>query len=143
MNNGTSALRLIIKWPVSGQDRSLAYLPSPLSPPPPRRCFGGRGGLLDVDPITGNLTPEILEQVSITLTHLVAVHVAGRLVDLAGLKTLCDQREMVLVGMPVMLLVLPQGMAWSAVMGHSPIGDFQLSPRQNITTAEVVPLSPQ
>ncbi|TVR48249.1 MAG: UDP-4-amino-4,6-dideoxy-N-acetyl-beta-L-altrosamine transaminase [Planctomycetota bacterium] len=96
--NGTCALRLAYQVAGIGPG-SVVGVPAMtfVATASQALLLGAQVVLLDVDPLTGNLGPEQLAACTQPLSHLVAVHVAGRLCDLAGLSAICQQRGIALI----------------------------------------------
>lgn len=93
VSNGTSALRLLYQAAGigPGQVVGVPAITFVATASQAMLC-GAEVVLLDVDPDTLLLTPEILAACPRRLDWVVAVHVAGRMCDLAGLAAECRRR---------------------------------------------------
>lgn len=93
VSNGTSALRLL--YQASGVRKgSRVGVPAVtfVATASQAMLLGAEVVLLDVDPQTLNLTPEILDRCREKLDFVVPVHFAGRLVDLAGIAEVARRK---------------------------------------------------
>jgi dTDP-4-amino-4,6-dideoxygalactose transaminase len=93
VSNGTSALRLLYQAAGVGPGKRVG-VPAVtfVATASQAMLLGAEVVLLDVDPATLNLTPEILERCSEHLDFVVPVHFAGRLVDLAGIAAVAQRK---------------------------------------------------
>ena len=136
--NGTCALRLAYQAAGIGPD-SIVGVPAItfVATASQAMLLGAEVVMLDVDPRTGNLTPEILDGVSIPLTHVVAVHVAGQMVDLAGLEMSCERRGVTLLEDASHALgsTMTNGMRCGNG-AYTELATLSFHPVKNITTAE-------
>ena len=98
VSNGTSALRLLYQA-VGIKQGSRVGVPALtfVATASQAMLLGAEVVLLDVDPQTMNLTPEILERCTERLDFVVPVHFAGRLVDLAGIAEVARRRGITVV----------------------------------------------
>lgn len=93
VSNGTSALRLLYQAAGIGPGQRVGVPAITfVATASQAMLLGAEIVLLDVDPATLLLTPEILDACRERLDWVVAVHVAGRMCDLAGLSEVCRRK---------------------------------------------------
>ena len=138
VSNGTSALRLLYETAGirSGQRVGVPAITFVATASQALLC-GAEVVLLDVDPNTMLLTPEILDACHERLDWVVAVHIAGRMCDLAGLADVCRRKGI--------RLLEDAAHAFGSTRDdgercgdcrHSEGAIFSFHPVKNITTAE-------
>lgn len=94
VSNGTSALRLLYQTAGIGPGQRVGVPAITFVATASQAMLGGAEVvLLDVDPETLLLTPAILDACRERLDWVVAVHVAGRMCDLAGLAEVCRRKQ--------------------------------------------------
>lgn len=93
VSNGTSALKLLYQAAGirAGQKVGVPAVTF-VATASQAMLLGAEIVLLDVDPATGCLTPEILDACPERLDWVVPVHFAGRLCDLAGIAAVCRRK---------------------------------------------------
>lgn len=98
VNNGTSALRLLYRAVGVGPGKRVG-IPAItfIATASQAMVLGAEVVLLDVDPQTLLLTPEILDACREPLDYVVAVHMAGRLCDMRGLAEIAARRGITLL----------------------------------------------
>ncbi|MHA1570406.1 MAG: DegT/DnrJ/EryC1/StrS family aminotransferase, partial [Alphaproteobacteria bacterium] len=101
-NNGTAALHLAYMAAGLGPDRGLLTSPITfLATANAARMCHAPVAFADVDPLTGNLTPQtVAHAFAHTTTPIAAiatVHLGGRVSDLAGLREIADAHDCVLI----------------------------------------------
>ena len=138
VSNGTSALRLLYQAAGIGPGQRVGVPAITfVATASQAMLLGAEIVLLDVDPATLLLTPEILDACRERLDWVVAVHVAGRLCDLAGLAEVCRRKG-------IRLLEDAAHAFGSTRDGGERCGDcrhsegaiFSFHPVKNVTTAE-------
>ena len=137
ISNGTSALKLLYQVAGIGPGKrvgvpAITFVATATQ----ASLLGAEVVLLDVDPVTACLTPEILDACRERLDYVVPVHFAGRLCDLAGLAEVCRRKGIIL---------LDDGAhSFGSTAGEQKSGDCRYSlgtihsfhPVKNITTGE-------
>ena len=101
-NSGTAALHLAYLALELGPKRGLLTSPITfLSTANAARMCGAPVAFTDVDPQTGNVTPETahvaLDRTRVPVAALTAVHLGGRACDMAGLRELTAERGIALI----------------------------------------------
>jgi len=138
VSNGTSALRLLYQAAGIGPGTRVGVPAITfVATASQAMLLGAEIVLLDVDPATLLLTPEILDACAERLDWVVAVHVAGRMCDLAGLAEVCRRKG-------IRLLEDAAHAFGSTRDGGERCGDcrysegaiFSFHPVKNVTTAE-------
>ncbi len=138
VSNGTSALRLLYQAAGIGPGTRVGVPAITfVATASQAMLLGAEIVLLDVDPATLLLTPEILDACTERLDWVVAVHVAGRMCDLSGLATVCRRKG-------IRLLEDAAHAFGSTRDGGERCGDcrhsegaiFSFHPVKNVTTAE-------
>ncbi len=138
VSNGTSALRLLYQAAGIGPGQRVGVPAITfVATASQAMLLGAEIVLLDVDPTTLLLTPEILDACAERLDWVVAVHVAGRMCDLAGLAEVCRRKG-------IRLLEDAAHAFGSSRDGGERCGDcrhsegaiFSFHPVKNVTTAE-------
>lgn len=138
VSNGTSALRMLyqVAGIGPGQRVGVPAITFVATASQALLC-GAEVVLLDVDPETLLLTPSILDACNERLDWVVAVHVAGRMCDLAGLDEVCRRKGI--------RLLEDAAHAFGSTRDdgeccgdcrHSEGAIFSFHPVKNITTAE-------
>lgn len=138
VSNGTSALRLLYQAAGIGPGQRVGVPAITfVATASQAMLLGAEVVLLDVDPDTLLLTPAILDACRERLDWVVAVHVAGRMCDLAGLAEVCRRKGMRL------LEDAAHGFGSARDDGercgdcrHSEGAIFSYHPVKNVTTAE-------
>jgi dTDP-4-amino-4,6-dideoxygalactose transaminase len=138
VSNGTSALRLLYQAAGIGPGQRVGVPAITFVATASQALLcGAEVVLLDVDPETLLLTPAILDACSERLDWVVAVHVAGRMCDLAGLAEVCRRKGC--------RLLEDAAHAFGSTGGggercgdcrHSEGAIFSFHPVKNVTTAE-------
>jgi dTDP-4-amino-4,6-dideoxygalactose transaminase len=98
VSNGTSALRLLYQAVGIGP-KKLVGVPAItfIATASQAMLLGAEIVVLDVDPETLLLTPDILERWSGRLDYVVPVHVAGRMCDMRGLAAVAKRRDIIVL----------------------------------------------
>jgi dTDP-4-amino-4,6-dideoxygalactose transaminase len=98
ISNGTSALRLLYDVAGIGPGKRVAVPAITfVATASQAQLLGAEIVLLDVDPNTLLVTPEIVEKCTEHFDYLVVVDIAGRLCDLKGLAEICQRRGAILL----------------------------------------------
>lgn len=138
VSNGTSALRLLYQAAGIGPGQRVGVPAITfVATASQAMLLGAEIVLLDVDPTTLLLTPATLDACTERLDWVVAVHVAGRMCDLAGLAEVCRRKG-------IRLLEDAAHAFGSSRDGGERCGDcrhsegaiFSFHPVKNVTTAE-------
>lgn len=138
VSNGTSALRLL--YQVAGVGPGTAVgVPAItfVATASQALLLGAEVVLLDVDPQSGLLTPEILRACRERLDFVVPVHLAGLQCDLRGLAAICRKRRITMIEDAAHAF----GSTWKnggrcGDCTHSRGAVFSFHPVKNITTGE-------
>ena len=143
VSNGTSALKLLYQvMGITTGSRVGVPAMTFVATASQAMLLGAEIVLLDVDPVTLNLTPEILERCSERLDFVVPVHFAGRLCDLAGIAAVAKRKGITVLDDAAHAFgstwgadpAVPQ---WRAGDGRFSQGtSFSFHPVKNITTGE-------
>ena len=98
VNNGTSALRLLYQVAGIGPG-SVVGVPAItfVATASQAMLLGAKIILLDVDPDTHVLTPEILDACEEKLDYVIPVHMAGRLCDMSGIAAWAAQHNCIVL----------------------------------------------
>ena len=89
----------------------------------------------DVDPVTGNVTPEtVAARLSPRTKAIVATHLFGNPCDMRGLRKLADERGIVLIEDAAQAFLAKQDGKYIGTLGH--LGCFSLQQGKHITTGE-------
>mgnify|MGYP000647955274 CR=1 FL=1 len=129
VSNGTSALKLMYQAAGVGPGKRVG-VPAVtfVATASQAMLLGAEVVLLDVDPQSLNLTPEILERCREHLDFVVPVHFAGRLVDLPGIAAVAARST---VGMtPRTRSGRPGAMIWRVRIGAAVMG-VSAAPRRS------------
>lgn len=138
ISNGTSALRLLYQAAgmAPGQRVGVPAITFVATASQAQLC-GAEVVLLDVDPDTLLLTPEIVDAYAGRLDWVVAVHVAGRMCDLAGLAAACRRKGARLLEDAAHAFGSTRdGGERCGDCRHSDGAIFSFHPVKNVTTAE-------
>ncbi len=138
VSNGTSALRLLYRVAGVGPGTRVGVPAITfVATASQALALGAEVVLLDVDPTTLLLTPEILERCSERLDFVVPVHIAGRLCDMRALADIARQRGITLLEDAAHALgsTLDNGTRCGD-LSFSRGATFSFHPVKNITTAE-------
>ncbi len=138
VSNGTSALRLLYQAAGigPGQRVGVPAITFVATASQAMLC-GAEIVLLDVDPDTLLLTPAILDACPERLDWVVAVHVAGRTCDLAGLAEVCRRKGIRLLEDAAHAFGSTRdGSERCGDCRHSEGAIFSFHPVKNVTTAE-------
>ncbi len=143
VSNGTSALKLLYQVMGVGKG-SRVGVPTMtfVATASQAMLLGAEIVLLDVDPVTLNLTPEILERCSERLDFVVPVHFAGRLCDLEGIAAVAQRKGITVLDDAAHAFgstwgADPHAPQWRAGDGRFSKGTtFSFHPVKNITTGE-------
>ena len=143
VSNGTSALRLLYQA-VGITKGSRVGVPAVtfVATASQAMLLGAEIVLLDVDPATFNLTPEILERCQERLDFVIPVHFAGRLCDLAGIAEVARRKGIRVVDDGAHAFGStwgpdPAAPVWRCGDGRYSLGTaLSFHPVKNITTGE-------
>jgi dTDP-4-amino-4,6-dideoxygalactose transaminase len=137
VSNGTSALRLLYQVAGIGPGTRVG-VPAVtfVATATQASLLGAEIVLLDVDPATLCLTPEILVRCQERLDVVVPVHFAGRLCDLAGLARVCAERGILLLDDAAHAFGSTRGDEQAGDCRHSKGTIHSFHPVKNITTGE-------
>jgi dTDP-4-amino-4,6-dideoxygalactose transaminase len=138
VSNGTSALRLLYQAAGIGPGQRVGVPAITfVATASQAMLLGAEVVLLDVDPQTLLLTPEILDACRERLDWVVAVHVAGRMCDLAGLAGVCRRKGIRLLEDAAHAFGSTRdGGECCGDCRHSEGAIFSFHPVKNVTTAE-------
>ncbi len=137
ISNGTSALKLLYQVAGIGPGKrvgvpAITFVATATQ----ASLLGAEVVLLDVDPVTACLTPEILDACRERLDYVVPVHFAGRLCDLAGLAEVCRRKGIILLDDGAHSFGSTWGEQKSGDCRHSLGTIHSFHPVKNITTGE-------
>lgn len=143
VSNGTSALKLLYQAAGIGPGKRVGVPAMTfVATASQAMLLGAEVVLLDVDPQTLNLTPEILDRCRERLDFVVPVHFAGRLVDLAGLAEVAARKGITILDDAAHAFGSVWGAdeatpTWRCGDGRYSRGTtFSFHPVKNITTGE-------
>lgn len=138
VSNGTSALRLLYQAAGIGPGCRVGVPAITFVATATQALLcGAEVVLLDVDPATLLLTPGILDACRERLDWVVAVHVAGRMCDLAGLAEVCRRKGIRLLEDAAHAFGSERdGGERCGDCRHSEGAIFSFHPVKNVTTAE-------
>ena len=143
VSNGTSALRLMYQALGIGKGTRVGVPAITfVATASQAMLLGAEVVLLDVDPQTLNLTPEILDRCREKLDFVVPVHFAGRLVDMAGIAEVAKRKGIKVLDDGAHAFGStwgpdPAAPAWRCGDGRYSLGtSLSFHPVKNITTGE-------
>jgi dTDP-4-amino-4,6-dideoxygalactose transaminase len=136
--NGTSALRLLYRVAGVGPGKRVGVPAITFAATASQAiALGAEVVLLDVDPNSLLLTPEILERVTTALDYVVPVHIAGLQCDLRRLAEIAQRRGIVLLEDAAHAFGSSgPGAARCGELSFSHGAIFSFHPVKNVTTAE-------
>ena len=137
VSNGTSALRLLYQAAGIGPG-SRVGVPAItfVATATQAMLLGAEVVLLDVDPATLLLTPELLDACGERLDWVVPVHVAGRQCDLPGIAAVAARRGIGVLEDAAHAFGSLAGAGPGGCLRHSQGAIFSFHPVKNITTGE-------
>lgn len=135
--NGTSALRLMYRAAGIGPGKrvgvpAITFVATAMQ----AQALGAEIVLLDVDPQSGLLTPEILDRCTERLDAVTCVHYAGALCDTEALAKICAKRGTMLFEDAAHSLGSSMGTLQSGDCKHSRAAILSFHPVKTITTGE-------
>ncbi len=143
VSNGTSALKLLYQVMGIGKGTRVGVPAMTfVATASQAMLLGAEIVLLDVDPLTLNLTPDILEKCAERLDFVVPVHFAGRLCDLEGIAAVAKRKGITVLDDAAHAFGSTWGSdvaapVWRAGDGRFSRGTtFSFHPVKNITTGE-------
>ena len=143
VSNGTSALKLLYQVMGIGKGTRVGVPTMTfVATASQAMLLGAEIVLLDVDPHTLNITPEILERCAEHLDFVVPVHFAGRLCDMAGIAAVAKRKGITVLDDAAHAFGStwgsdPAAPLWRAGDGRYSRGtSFSFHPVKNITTGE-------
>lgn len=138
VSNGTAALRLLYRVAGIGPGKRVGVPAITFVATASQALdLGADVVLLDVDPATGLLTPEILHDAPEDLDVVVAVHIGGQMCDLPALSEIAKRRGLILLedGAHAFGSIDERGDPCGSCR-HSEGAAFSFHPVKNITTGE-------